>query len=73
MAQLDKLKKGEFEEWLIKAIVANFKLNALRNLENNDDRAIRLSDIFIRNKGLLWADEVAKLECDGIGEQAGNR
>ncbi|HOY18946.1 MAG TPA: insulinase family protein [Haliscomenobacter sp.] len=66
MAQLDKLKKGEFEEWLIKAIVANYKLNALRNLENNDDRAIRLSDIFIRNKGLLWADEVAKLDAMGL-------
>lgn len=63
MEQLEKLKKGEFEEWIIKAIVANYKLNALRNLENNNVRADRLSDIFIRSRGQLWMDEVAKLDA----------
>lgn len=63
MEQLDKLKNGEFDEWLIKAIVANFKLTALRTLENNYNRADQLSNSFIRSRGQLWAEEVAKLDA----------
>ena len=63
LEQLEKLKKGEFDEWLIKAIVANYKLTALRNLESNYDRADQLSNSFIRSRGQLWADEVAKIDA----------
>jgi hypothetical protein len=33
LGQLDLLKKGQFDESIIKAIAANYKLNAIQGLE----------------------------------------
>jgi len=35
LAELDKIKKGEFEDWLIEAIINSEKLNELRQIEYN--------------------------------------
>lgn len=63
MQQLDILKKGEFDESLLKAIVANYKLTELQALENNASRGSALSDAFIKNKGAKWTREVGELEA----------
>ncbi|MDP4216041.1 MAG: insulinase family protein [Bacteroidota bacterium] len=62
MGQLDLLKKGEYDESLIKAIVANSKLSLLESLEKNDVRAGALMDAFIKNRGEKWDRDVAELD-----------
>ena len=60
MEQLDIVKKGNFDESLIKAIVANEKLAQLQGIENNDNRASIITDVFIKSKGLGWKNSVAQ-------------
>jgi predicted Zn-dependent peptidase len=62
MAQLDLLRKGEFDESLIKAIVANSKLSLLESLEKNEVRAVTLMEAFIKNRGEKWDKDVAELD-----------
>lgn len=50
IAQVEKLKKGEFDDNLLKAIVNNRKLNELRKAEKNGGRAYDLLDAFIVGK-----------------------
>jgi predicted Zn-dependent peptidase len=62
LEQIDKLKKGEFDESLIKAIVANLKLNQLQSQEDNVTRAEDIVDEFIKNRGEEWDQSVALLD-----------
>ena len=62
IGQLDILKKGNFDESLLKAIVANFKLFQLQGLENNANRVDEITDGFIKHKGAKWNNDVALLE-----------
>ncbi|MDB5209391.1 MAG: insulinase family protein, partial [Sediminibacterium sp.] len=62
MAQLAIVKKGDFDESLLKAIVANSKLSQLQGLESNNNRASTLTDQFIKNKGNGWDKSVAELD-----------
>ncbi len=34
LGQIDEIKKGNFEEWLIEAVINDLKLNQIRNFEN---------------------------------------
>lgn len=54
LEQIELLKKGEFEESLIKATVANYKLNELQAYESNDVRAQSTLTSFIQNRGVEW-------------------
>jgi len=47
LAQVERLKKGDFDEYLLKAIVNNRKLQELKNAEKNGGRAFNLLDAFI--------------------------
>ena len=62
LAQINVLKKGDFDESLIKATIANYKLSRLQQLEDNTSRANDLADEFIKNRGLLYNKEVALLD-----------
>jgi predicted Zn-dependent peptidase len=62
LAQIDILKKGQFDESLLKAIVANYKLSELQALESNPARGNQLSDAFIKNRASRWNNEVALLD-----------
>ena len=62
LQQLDILKKGQFDESLLKAIVANYKLSELQALESNASRGGALVDGFIKNRGTKWNAEVAELD-----------
>jgi predicted Zn-dependent peptidase len=63
LSQIELLRKGEFDESLIKAIVANYKLAELEGLENNSERATSLANGFIRHKGKQWDKDVAFLDA----------
>jgi len=54
LEQVDLLKKGEFDESLIKATVANIKLAELQAYDNNDVRAEATMNAFIQNRGTEW-------------------
>ena len=58
MGELDKLKKGDFDESIIKAIASNNKLSAIQGLENNTARAYGLLETFITTKATNWNNYV---------------
>lgn len=60
LAEVEKLKKGEFDEALLAATVNNLKKNIQESLESNEDRADRFVQSFIN--GSDWADEVSAIE-----------
>jgi predicted Zn-dependent peptidase len=62
LEQIDKLKKGEFDESLIKAIVANNKLSQLTGMEDNSNRVEDIVDQFIKNRDQEWDRNVAQLD-----------
>lgn len=60
MGQLDLVKKGEFPEWLLKAVLTDFKLRKTKELENNTSRAFLMLDAFVND--IKWQSEVERLE-----------
>ena len=67
LEQIEILRKGNFDEELIKATVANQKLSELQSFDNNGVRASYAMTAFIQNKGEDWnkmlssTDEMAKI------------
>ncbi|MGY3055404.1 putative Zn-dependent peptidase [Pedobacter sp. UYEF25] len=62
LAQIDLLKKGDFDETLIKATVANAKLAELEGYDNNDVRADATMTAFIQNRGTEWDKNLASTD-----------
>jgi len=62
MAQVARLKKGDFDESLVKAIIANGKLSLLEGLEKNEARAVALMEGFIKHRGEKWDKDVSDLD-----------
>ena len=63
LGELDKLKRGDFSDNLIPAIIKNRKLSFLRSLDSNDRRADRFVDAFINEES--WQDAVEQLDRIG--------
>jgi len=47
LAQVELLKKGEFADWLMPAIISNMKLSEIRQRESNSARALGLASVFV--------------------------
>ncbi len=60
LAQIESLKKGEFEDWMIEAVINDLKLNQTRQYESNTALANAYVDAFIY--GRTWEDEVKFLD-----------
>jgi len=60
LAQIDMLRKGEWDESLLTAGIANFKLQVQSMLEDNESRA----DLFVQSfvNGMKWEDMVKRVE-----------
>lgn len=56
LAEIEKLRKGEFDESLVEASKNNLKKYFMQSLENNDSRAMYYVNSFIN--GTNWADDV---------------
>ncbi len=56
LSQIELLKKGEFDDWLVEAVVRDMKLQELRSFEKNEGRADALTGTFIL--GLDWKESV---------------
>jgi predicted Zn-dependent peptidase len=54
LAEVEKLKKGEFPDWMLKAIINEIKLEQTRAFEDNGSRAMEMVNAFINETP--WAD-----------------
>ena len=59
LQEVEKLKKGEFSEDLVKSIITEKKLAEQHMLESNEARAMQYVDAFTND--VDWSDEVNKL------------
>jgi predicted Zn-dependent peptidase len=59
LAELDKLKKGDFPDWLIEASVNNLKLQQIQQFRDNNVRA--LSFVLAFTTGESWGDYVGEI------------
>ena len=60
LAEMAKLRAGEFSEELVEAAKANYKLQQMRSLTSNSRRADKFVDSFIN--GTTWESEVRKMD-----------
>ncbi|MGL1888417.1 MAG: insulinase family protein [Reichenbachiella sp.] len=60
LEQIELVKKGEFEDWLIPAVIADFKINAMKGLESNRSRANEMVMAFTND--LTWSDYIQKID-----------
>lgn len=60
LGEIEKLKKGEFEEWLLEASINDLKLRDTRQYENSTALARMYSSSFIHNEN--WSDRIRFLE-----------
>lgn len=60
LAEVEKLKAGDFDEKMLQSTINNFKLTQMRQLEYNSARADMFVDAFIN--GIDWKDGVASLD-----------
>lgn len=56
LGQIELVKKGEFPEWLMQAVVTDLKLKKTKELENNRSRADAMMSAFVDD--LKWQDAV---------------
>ena len=60
LAEIEKIKKGDFDDWMITAVVNDLKLNRLREFESGTALAGAYYNAFIH--GQNWADVVRSLD-----------
>ena len=60
LAQIEKLKNGEFDDWMIDAVVNDLKLNQTRQYENSTALANMYVDAFIKHED--WNNRVKFLD-----------
>jgi zinc protease len=60
LAEIEKLKKGQFEEWMIQAVVNNIKLRQMTRFESADGLATTAYNAFIEQR--TWAEVLAELD-----------
>ena len=58
--EVEKLKKGEFDGWLLEAVITDFKKSAMKNLESNYARANNMVTAF--TNGIPWNNLVSELD-----------
>ena len=55
--QIDLIKNGEFDEWLIEAVINDYKINMIKSYESNYSRARAMSRAFIYYDN-NWAERI---------------
>ena len=60
LEQIDLLKKGEFEDWLLDAVITDFKTSRMKGLESNWSRANDMVMAFSNN--MDWGDYIQDIE-----------
>lgn len=58
VAEIAKLRNGEFDDELVKATINNIKLQDMKSLEKNSSRAMKYVDAFV--DGISWEEAVRR-------------
>ena len=58
--QIDLVKAGKFDDWLITANIANLKLQLTKNLESNEGRAFEMQSAFTSNE--TWDHHIGLID-----------
>jgi zinc protease len=60
LTQLDSIKQGRFGDWLIKAVINDYKITKMKEYESNRSRADAFVDAFISRRP--WAEYVKEVD-----------
>lgn len=60
LEQIELVKKGEFPDWMLPAIINDFKIQRMKALETADGLATNLYDTYI--KGRIWEQELNEMD-----------
>lgn len=60
LKEIENIRKGNFPEWLIPAIINDFKLQRIKAMETADGLASNLYDVYI--KGRTWKQELDEMD-----------
>ncbi|WP_406567611.1 M16 family metallopeptidase [Chryseobacterium oryctis] len=60
LEQLELVKKGDFPDWMLPAIINDFKIQRMKTLETADGLATNLYDTYI--KGRSWEQELNEMD-----------
>lgn len=60
LEQIELVKKGDFPDWMLPAIINDFKLQRMKALETADGLATNLYDTYI--KGRTWEEELNEMD-----------
>lgn len=60
LAQLEKIKKGEFEDWVLPAVINDFKKRRKQDLEDNHKRVELMRDTFLAFRD--WNQTASEIE-----------
>jgi predicted Zn-dependent peptidase len=60
LAEIEKVKKGEFDDWLVEAVINDFRKNEMRSMESNYSRGSNMVMAFTNN--MEWKDFISKID-----------
>jgi len=60
LGEVEKIKRGDFGDWLLPAIIQNLRLQKMKEAEKNDSRAYSMMSAFVHN--IEWKDAVNDLD-----------
>lgn len=60
LEEIELIKKGDFPDWMLPAIINDFKLQRMKGLETADGLATNLYDTYI--KGRTWEQELNEMD-----------
>jgi zinc protease len=61
LAEIEKIKKGEFPDWLIPAIANDLRLRQIREFESNESRASSFMEAFTNE--VPWGDYLTQIDA----------
>ncbi|MCS6934104.1 MAG: insulinase family protein [Chitinophagales bacterium] len=60
LGEIEKIKNGEFGDWVLPAIVQNLRLRRMKDAEKNDSRAYNIMSAFVHD--VPWSQWVSELD-----------
>lgn len=60
LAEIENIKNGNFPDWMLSAIINDFKIQRMKSLETADGLATNLYQTYIRNQS--WKEELEEME-----------
>jgi predicted Zn-dependent peptidase len=60
LAEIEKLKKGQFDDWMIQAVINNMKLDRMKTFESGNGLATVLYNTFIEKRS--WEQVLAEID-----------